>query len=45
MLEVTSASQANLPLVAMSNTQEVQGLCSQVFDYVPGMVNTRKGAA
>ena len=45
LLEVTSASQANLPSVAMSNTQEVQGLCSQVFDYVPGMVNTKRGAA
>ena len=39
------ASQANLPSVAMSNNQEVQGLHSQVFDYVPGTVNTKWGAA
>ena len=43
LLEVTSASQANLPSVAMSNNQEVQGLHSQVFDYVPGTVNTKWG--
>ena len=29
----------------MSNNQEVQGLHSQVFDYVPGTVNTKWGAA
>ena len=45
MLEVTSASQANLPSVAASNPQEVCGLHSQIFDYVPGTVNTKRGAA
>ena len=45
LLEVTSASQANLPLLATSNNQEAQGLCSQVFDYVPGMVKIKQGAA
>ena len=45
MLEVTSASQANLPSVAMSNPQEECGLHSQIFSYVPGTVNTRRGAA
>ena len=45
MLEVTSASQANLPSVATSNPQEVRGLHSQIFDYVPGTVNTKRGAA
>ena len=44
-LEVTSASQANLPSVATSNPQEVCGLHSQIFDYVPGTVNTKRGAA
>ena len=43
LLEVTLASQANLPLVAMSNNQEVQGLHSQVFDYILGTVNTKWG--
>ena len=45
MLEVTSTSQANLPSVATSNPQEVHGLHSQIFDYVPGTVNTKRGAA
>ena len=31
MLEVTSASQANLPSVGMSQTGEAAGLCSQVW--------------
>ena len=44
-LEVTSASQANLPSVATSNPQEAHGLHSQIFDYVPGTVNTKRGAA
>ena len=44
-LEVTSASQANLPSVAMSNPQEMHGLHSQIFGYVPGTVNTKRGAA
>ena len=43
MLEVISASQANLPSVATSNPQEVHGLHSQIFGYVPGTVNTRRG--
>ena len=45
MLEVTSPSQANLPSVAMSNPQEMHGLHSQIFGYVPGTVNTKRGAA
>ena len=45
MLEVTSASQANLPSVATSNPQEMYGLHSQIFGYVPGTVNTKRGAA
>ena len=45
MLEVTSTSQANLPSVATSNPQEVCGLHSQIFDYVPGTVNTKREAA
>ena len=45
LLEVTSASQANLPLVATSNNQEAQGLHSQVFDYVLGTVSAKWGAA
>ena len=44
-LEVTSTSQANLPSVATSNPHEVHGLHSQIFGYVPGMVNTKRGAA
>ena len=43
LLEVTSASQANLPSVATSNNQEVQGLHSQVFDYILGTVNQMGG--
>ena len=45
MLEVTSASQAYLPSVATSNPQEMHGLHSQIFGYVPGTVNTKRGAA
>ena len=45
LLEVTLASQANLPSVATSNNQEAQGLHSQVFDYIPGTVNTKSVAA
>ena len=45
MLEVTSASQANLPSVATSNPQEMCSLHSQIFGYVPGTVNTKRGAA
>ena len=45
MLEITSTSQANLSSVAMSNPQEEHGLHSQIFGYVPGTVNTRRGAA
>ena len=45
LLEVTLASQAHLPLVATSNNQEVQGLCNQVFDYIPGTINTKQGTA
>ena len=44
MLEITSTSQANLPSVATSNPQEVRGLHCQIFDYVPGTVNTKRGA-
>ena len=44
-LEVISMSQANLPSVATSNPQEECGLHSQIFGYVPGTVNTRRGAA
>ena len=43
MLEVTSTSQANLPSVAMSNPQEMHGLHSQIFGYVLGTVNTKRG--
>ena len=42
-LEVTPMSQANLPSVATSNPQEVHGLHSQIFDYVPGIVNAKRG--
>ena len=42
-LEVTSTSQANLTSVATSNPQEVRGLHSQIFDYVPSTVNTKRG--
>ena len=45
MLEVTSASQANLLLVVTSNQKEAPGLCSQVFDYIPVTVNTEREAA
>ena len=45
MLEITSASQANLPSVATSNPQDRCGLHSQIFGYVPGTVNTKRGAA
>ena len=45
MLEVTSGSQANLPSVATSNPQEMRGLHSQIFGYVQGTVNTKRGAA
>ena len=45
LLEVTSASQANLLSVATSNNQEAQGLHSQVFDYILGTVSTKWGAA
>ena len=44
-LEVTSTSQGNLPSVATSNPQEACGLHSQIFGYVPGMVNIKRGAA
>ena len=44
-LEITSVSQANLPSVAMSNPQEECGIHSQIFDYVPGTINTKRGAA
>ena len=44
-LEVTSTSQANLPSVATSNPQEMCGLHSQIFGYVLGTVNTKRGAA
>ena len=44
-LEVTSASQVNLPSVSTSNPQEVCGLHSQIFDYVPSTVNTKRRAA
>ena len=36
-------SQANLPSVAVSNPQEECGLHSQIFDYVPGIINTKRG--
>ena len=42
-LEITSTSQANLPTVATFNPQEACGLHSQIFDYVPGTVNTKRG--
>ena len=42
-LELSLASQANLPSVVQS--QEEGDLCKEVFDYVPGTVNTRWGAA
>ena len=29
----------------MSNPQEEHGLHSQIFDYVPGTINTKRGAA
>ena len=45
VLEITSVSQTNLPSVAMSNPQEEHGLHSQIFDYVPGTINTKRGAA
>ena len=45
MLEVTSTTQANLPSVAMSNPQEMCSLHSQIIGYVPGTVNTKRGAA
>ena len=45
MLEVTSTSQANLPSVATSNPQEMRSLHSQIFGYVLGTVNTKRGAA
>ena len=44
-LEVTSTSQVNLPSVATSNPQEKRGLHSQIFGYVLGTVNTKRGAA
>ena len=43
MLEITSMSQANLPSVATSNPQEEPGLHSQIFGYVTGTVNTKRG--
>ena len=42
-MEISLASQANLPSIAQS--QEKVDLCREVFDYVPGTVNTRQGVA
>ena len=42
-LEVSLAAQATLPSVASSSSQTE--LCREVFNIVPGTVNTRRGAA
>ena len=42
-LQVSLASQRDLPLVGA--TQEEVDLGEQVFNYVPGMVKTNRGAA
>ena len=42
-LEISLASQTNLPSVAQS--KEEVDLCKEVFNYVPGTVNTRRGMA
>ena len=44
-LEVSSASQVNLPSVGVSHTQDGPGLCSEVFNFIPGTVNKQHGAA
>ena len=41
-LEISLASQANLPSVGQS--QEEVDLHKEVFDYIPGTVNTRQGS-
>ena len=42
-LEISLASQTNLPSVAQS--QEEVDLCKEVFNYIPGTVNTKWGVA
>ena len=42
-LEISLASQTNLPLVAL--TKEEVDLHKEVFDFLPGTVNTKRGAA
>ena len=42
-LEISLASQTNLPSVAQS--KEEVDLCKEVFNYMPGTVNTRRGMA
>ena len=42
-LEISLASQTNLPSVAQ--TKEEVDLCREVFNYLPGTVNTKRGTA
>ena len=43
--KVSSASQANLPSVGLSHMQDGPGLCSKVFNFIPGTVNKQRGPA
>ena len=43
MLEVSLASQVNLPSMGVTQSHDGTGLCNEVFNFIPGTVNKYQG--